>query len=109
MKLRCKPGDLAVIVRARSANNPNVGRFVQVEKWDRAESSWIVTAMSWVGVLRNGRVVMKPPGDQGLVDDENLRPIRDPGDDARDESLDWLDVPKPIEQSPIPAFMFQGA
>ena len=25
--------------------------------------------------------------------DSQLRPIRDPGDDARDETLEWLPVP----------------
>ena len=29
--------------------------------------------------------------------DKNLRPIRDPGDDAQDETLKWLDVPSKIE------------
>lgn len=28
-----------------------------------------------------------------VISDECLRPIRDPGDDARDETLDWLPVP----------------
>ena len=26
-------------------------------------------------------------------DDRSLRPIRDPGDDAQDETLQWLDAP----------------
>jgi hypothetical protein len=35
-----------------------------------------------------------PNGDPyGFVLDFQLRPIRDPGDDAQDETLDWLPVP----------------
>lgn len=32
-------------------------------------------------------------GDRANCYDANLRPIRDPGDDAQDETLSWLKVP----------------
>lgn len=32
------------------------------------------------------------------IHDQNLRPIRDPGEDAQDETLSWLPVPAPARE-----------
>jgi hypothetical protein len=84
--MNCKPGDLAVVVRARfEADTPLVGRVRRVT---------VLTTPSWTGsprwlyegerlTLKNGEVI-------NCLADAALRPIRDPGEDARDESLAWL-------------------
>lgn len=33
-------------------------------------------------------------GGDAIQPDANLRPLRDPGEDARDETLEWLPVPQ---------------
>jgi hypothetical protein len=98
--MNCKPGDLAVIVA--SDFQQNIGRLVQVIRADTVYCfgpEWECECLSSVYVEDNditgecfgefwanaGRAVSIP--------DADLRPIRDPGDDARDESLLWLPVP----------------
>jgi hypothetical protein len=92
--MNCKPGDLAIQVHS-NANNHGA----------------LYTVLSWVGTYRfNGgaephhdcwnvrceqRVVgtlgqVTEAGGVRVIPDTYLRPIRDPGDDARDESLAWL-------------------
>jgi hypothetical protein len=90
--MNCKPGDLAMVVRAINARN--LGKIVQVVsfvpalKWRtpngyRIAGGWRLDAptQGWDG------------GWNGLIPDDCLRPIRDPGDDAADETLDWKQVP----------------
>lgn len=85
--MRCKAGDLAQYV-GRDKNCS--GYIVKCDAVDPlfakhlGEPGWFVS----------------PPlprddgqGDARSVADRALRPIRDPGDDARDETLDWLPVP----------------
>lgn len=104
--MNCKPGDLAVVVR--SVVPANIGRFVTVVRavgWLQAEESvriegrtfrasapgfyWWLEADS--PLLESG---LLRPKTSGLAADDQLRPIRDPGHDARDETLDWLPVPQ---------------
>lgn len=92
--MNCKQGDLAMLRRARLPENlgkivrcvtliptmeldyPNGSRVVH--------SVWVIEPklLSWDGTMSS------------FVPDLLLRPIRDPGDDARDETLEWLPVPK---------------
>ena len=82
--MNCKPGDLAVYVGYQPqfwGHIKTVVRFVGYHPWDGKPGWWV-----------------EPPfvgghGHQNIVYDESLRPIRDPGDDARDETLEWLPVP----------------
>jgi len=86
--MNCKPGDLAVIVFSPAGNEGK-----------------IVTCLEYVGLFpwRQGakptwRVDRHLPRDTfpelgNLLADMQLRPIRDPGDDAQDESLSWKKVP----------------
>jgi hypothetical protein len=81
--MNCKPGDLALIV---GADHPqNLGRIVQVVRaYPYMQNAWWVKHNGRPGVSLNGLVM------EGWSFDHELRPIRDPGDDAADESHAWL-------------------
>ncbi len=105
--MNCKPGDLAVIVRMRDPVARHfIGRFVVVLHAAPAHSFvlpdgyphvasppnyWLCKFQSPIGVPIRG------PGPRNTmyasIHDECLRPIRDPGDDATDETLQWLPTP----------------
>lgn len=104
MKLNCKPGDLAVIVKDDFPEN--LGKFVHVicfadpeyypkldgespNQWECKPSS---TLMAWDD--RNWRYRSSSTALVSIAD-ECLRPIRDPGDDAVDETLLLKPVPFP--------------
>lgn len=89
--MNCKQGDLAIIVRSYSGNEGKIVRCIKIRETncssllpDGSFSSpdvwWEIdqTLPSWNGL----------PGDD--IADSQLRPIRDPGDDAQDESKAWL-------------------
>lgn len=93
--MNCKPGDLAVFVRSHAGNEGHIVRCLRL-----AEASdftaWRVFAGPSTGQvwLIEGLVRVNPSGRKApFAQDKNLRPIRDPGDDATDETLEWLDVP----------------
>jgi hypothetical protein len=82
--MNCKPGDLAIVVS--TLGHPACGRALG----------------AIVRVVR-----AKPPTPYGphwevdhpFIDgaaDRCLRPIRDPGDDAQDESFRWAPAPKKV-------------
>lgn len=92
--MNCKQGDLAIVVR--SLLGQSIGRVVRCVK------------LSPISGLRNpmtGTVTAGPVWEtddfsptitgevHNLWGDWSLRPIRDPGDDAQDETLSWLPVP----------------
>lgn len=90
--MNCKPGDLAVV---------RAGCGFYTDK--------LVEVMRPYGIVaqqpREGHcwwckpIGFTPPdcdltiGGLFLFPDQRLKPIRDPGDDAQDESLSWLPVP----------------
>ncbi len=97
--MNCKPGDLAVRVAAFGDSLMEVGALVRCVRLNRGvvrlvgvqdgpghevNNTWQV---EWRGKTHSpcGRILAIP--------DEHLRPIRDPGDDAQDETLQWLPVP----------------
>lgn len=82
MKLNCKPGDLAIVVRGRPTHN--LGSVVRVIRL--AQDAWEI--WEYEGRLTNTR-----GGRITGIGDECLRPIRDPGDDAVDETLAWAGAP----------------
>jgi len=85
--MNCKPGDLAVIVKTAPEGEFLLGRVVHVLRlWSANE--WEVVLDRPITNPINGEY-----GLHGVAPDECLRPIRDPGDDATDETLTWLDVP----------------
>jgi len=79
--MNCKPGDLAVVVRITDPRaKKHLGRIVRVTQMLPlgGEPLW------WFEPVIDEFV---------LAHDSSLRPIRDPGDDAQDETLQWLPVP----------------
>jgi hypothetical protein len=96
--MNCKPGDLAVVVN--DLDNPrNNGALVKVVcRADRAEYDapidWDCEAVSTIIMERDGVVFRADSGEGEFgYQDLELRPIRDPGEDAKDETLNWLPVP----------------
>lgn len=94
--MNCKQGDLAVIVGGGGpANSVNRGKFVTIGKF-------LGHVNGWAGSDR-WEVDVDVVGTFGTlyrhVRDCYLRPIRDPGEDARDETLQWLPVPSKEEVS----------
>ena len=100
--MNCKPGDLAWIVGLHPSLGEAEGRIVQLVDAPpvvyEGEPSWQLTKRVDITLVGNGRL-----GDQRFylgesvwfdqLQDKYLRPIRDPGDDASDETLEWLPVP----------------
>ena len=97
--MNCKPGDLAVTVGLRNpANNGRIVTCIRLvsEDEDIEGFNWSSTipGTSWLVQSAGGflwwgcEMVMKR-----AIADHCLRPIRDPGDDAQDETLSWLKVP----------------
>ena len=88
MTLRCKPGDLCVIVSASNPQKKN--RFVTVLPGDvhhiEGYDCWLVHSPTPMAVF-GGRSHLV------FVPDAWMRPIRDPGEDATDQTLTWLPVP----------------
>ncbi len=90
MTLRCKPGDLAVIVGALPAGKFLIGRFCDVlERTDDGPlgATWEVRLHHPIN-----NPVTNEKGQVGWAADVFLRPIRDPGDDAVDETLRQLEA-----------------
>ncbi len=97
--MNCKPGDLAVVVRAGGSPEmlglmclvTSVGEFDHEGRWTwlcrfQKKTQWDI----WVEDVRTGRETMSR---NGFMPDSDLRPIRNPGDDATDETLLWLPTP----------------
>lgn len=82
--MNCAKGDLAVVVAVPAHARHALGAIVRcIDRCDEASNEGLPM---WH---------VDPPAG-GLywgVHDHWLKPIRDPGDDARDETLDWLPVP----------------
>lgn len=86
--MNCKQGDLAIVVKSWAGNEGKIVRCIKyagVQPWQDGEDlpSWEID-IDLPGVYG-------PP--ENIIADEQLRPIRDPGDDAQDETLTWLEVP----------------
>lgn len=109
MKLNCKPGDLAVVIKeSPKAVKPIRDRFVTVISMVPAHTAFRLPDGYWqcANALDQWLVhwhcpVLYPTDtgvhrstNYGLLPDYALRPIRDPGDDAVDETLSWLPVPE---------------
>lgn len=100
--MNCKPGDLARIVLPYLCAEM-IGLHVTVVRAG-AEGETVYTRQGefcentgpgGVGWLCEAHF----PGFPCFVGDEYLRPIRDPGDDAQDETLSWKPVPQSDEVS----------
>ena len=90
MTLRCKPGDIAVIIKG-----PNEGALIAVlmTSPNLKSPSWLVESLQ--GPLHGGYSDGRPNVTcrWGNIQDDRLRPLRDnPGPD---ETLQWKKVPAP--------------
>jgi hypothetical protein len=92
--MNCEAGDIARVTRG-----PNRDRLVRVLQrcavhieFALGEPCWDCENLQWMEDTTSG--ARMPPGSIGYCEDAWLRPIRDPGEDARDETLTWRDVPK---------------
>lgn len=114
--MNCKPGDLAVCIK-HSGLTPTspLGRFctvlraspledhrlpdgqLQIGRRARGQADQVEWVVEWAqeivypldtGQFRRTRY--------GVCIDSALRPIRDPGEDAKDETLEWLPVPAKV-------------
>lgn len=89
--MNCKPGDLAVVTRGMSA-----GKFctcLRLVTHEEAMKLGYRTDLDGPMWLTDTMFVSTWGDFDELMFDDWLRPIRDPGDDATDETLEWLPVP----------------
>lgn len=86
--MNCKPGDLAVIVRSVAGNEGRIVRCIR----------FVGKVRGWVGDDRwetDQVLIGERGGKTNAVQDSCLRPLRDPGNDAKDETLLWAGLPVP--------------
>lgn len=83
--MRCRAGDIALIVKA---NHPeNLGRIVEVISLTDRQGVWRVRGVSPLKTNLGSAT-------SASCYDDWLRPIRDHGEDAQDETLQWLPAPE---------------
>jgi hypothetical protein len=107
--MNCKPGDLAVIVRSKFGNDWKLVRVHEASPLNGMPfgtralvrgNEFVVShdnAFGWV-VEALGEPIKKEHRAYRFcpAPDKCLRPIRDPGADARDETLTWADKPERV-------------
>lgn len=99
--MNCKPGDLAIIVRAYCPEN--VGLLVLVcPEWASTKygHTWLTRSARPTPTVWSNDMIRGSTSTLGYVPDAWLRPIRDPGEDATDETLAWLPVRTTRESEP---------
>jgi hypothetical protein len=94
--MNCKPGDMAVVVVGE--NRGVLCRCLHLSGVSALASVLMGVQGPFWRVELLSRAVNSldeplPAGHLALIEDRRLRPIRDPGDDATDETLNWLPVP----------------
>ena len=97
--MNCQPGDLAIIVSAKGTGtvadicSKAIGQIVRVKFLREPISRYCYASTVWVFEKPIEFVFQgKTYTATGCADDV-LRPIRDHGDDAQDETLQWVPVP----------------
>jgi hypothetical protein len=90
--VNCKPGDLARVVHTIETELIGMAdKIVRVTVASRSASQEM--AWAYEGEMFKCKCTPSCTNVVQCIPDEDLRPIRDPGDDARDETLTWLPVP----------------
>jgi hypothetical protein len=113
VKLNCKEGDIAVLIKQpKCGKYPVLGRLVTVlyscpthvefklpdgYTQQAVFSEFPYWVVEWDGPLKHP---ITGPAEHricrhSILPDYALCPIRDPGEDAKDETLSWLPVPFP--------------
>lgn len=97
--MRCKVGDLVVVVRCQPfpQNIGRVGTITEKISSPNICGDWWVkpanTFVMWDGRFKD---FSKESDDETNMYDDDIRPIRDPGEDARDETLEWVPKQTPV-------------
>lgn len=106
--MNCRPGDLAIVIRGTSGVTANSGRIVRVLRYyGRAtfksgatfEDCWLIEGHLEFVSGKPRCSCSEKYGADACWPDEYLRPIRDPGEDATDETLLWLPSPRETESA----------
>jgi len=95
----CKPGDLAVIIKSTTdIGRVDVGKVVEVRYQATGYPDeilvWSCLPTTTLQVWEGASYRTSLPGEAVAVTDRILRPIRDPGPEAVDETLLNLKAPK---------------
>lgn len=94
--MRCRPGDLAMVVddHEEPANNGGLVRVLRrADPGDyHSPVDWHCTALSHLRMPLFASSVVVEPGHVVGYRDVELRPLR--GDPGRDETLEWVSVPR---------------
>lgn len=98
--MNCQIGDICMF-----RCEDNAGRLVRIVAASEYTSVfqhyaegqwWYCEALTTIRKFVYGfEVFPYQPGQMCDVPDSHLRPLRDPGEDAQDETLSWLPVPLP--------------
>lgn len=96
--MNCRPGDLAVVVRSRAGNDGRIVTCVRLATESELELVLFRPGLGPVWVIEE-RLRYSIGGYVNLAPDAWLKPLRDPGPDAVDETLEWREVPKGDELS----------
>lgn len=92
--MNCRPGDMAIVVRSSVGNEGKILRCLRLVRMSVMMKNFEVKeAWCWETDSRLPSCHGTPTR---FVRDSNLRPIRDPGDDAVDETL--LRLPSPRQE-----------
>lgn len=89
--MNCKPGDLAVVVNSKAGND---GKLVTCIRLARAKILNRNGAFESGPIWEVDKELASFSGSRDrYIADRQLRPIRDPGEDAQDETLLWAGSP----------------
>ena len=89
MKLNCKPGDLAVIVKSYAGNEGKIVTCLRLATHTEIEAFCMECGDVW---LIDRAIMQSPPSFMPFIHDDQLRPLRDnPG---QDEILRIVDLPE---------------
>lgn len=94
--MNCKPGDLALVVKSKCGNEGKIVYVVRPATEEEYDSFVHKKEGHHWWVEAKGALIFSTAGHgrrETCLPDARLRPIRDPGEDARDETLTWLPVP----------------
>lgn len=90
--MNCKAGDLAIVVRVHQDRfNWAIGKIVRCKSANRINDLDGWTLEDPISQSPDSKYTWR------WVADRCLKPIRDPGDDAKDETLSWRNVPQKVE------------
>lgn len=84
MKLRCKAGDLAIIIRSGALEQSNIGMLVKVREYV-GEGNWLIRAMGDQQIM-----TATGPSPIAVGPDGALKPVRGDSTDLHAEREDQL-------------------